>query len=134
MNPPFPVAAAKTAAAGLLAVAGAFGIAACVGTTQTTSLQSPAGQLFCAIQTSGGGTIVAGLVSGASATLGGAAPLVVLATNAGQTAVDQDCAAAAAATGGTAGLPVVPPAVPSAAPLVAIANPASPTVAVAKAS
>jgi hypothetical protein len=105
----------------------ALWLAGCASSQISTALASPSGQLFCAIETEGGGTIVAGLIDAASSAVPGATPIAVLATNAGQTAVNADCAKAG-------GMPVSPPAMPSAAPLVAIASPASPTTATVKAS
>lgn len=83
-----------------------------------------AGQLFCAIQTNGGGMIVAGLIDAwASAQLGPAAPIAVIATGASKADVDALCAQAAKNTGGTGGIPVSPPANPAAAPMVAVTAP-----------
>lgn len=107
------------ASACLLAVVG------CSPGAVTSALSTPAGQLFCAIQTSGGGTTIAGLVdAAASSALPGAAPVAVLATNATVAQVNTACANAAAATGSTSGIPVSPPANPSATPTVAIPVPA----------
>jgi hypothetical protein len=111
----------------LLAVGLGALLAACSAPKIIAALQSPPGQLFCAIQTSGGGTIVAGLISTAvTGVAPGAGPIAVLATNATVADVDGDCAKAAMATGGVSAVPVSPPAVPSAAPQVAIPSPASP--------
>jgi hypothetical protein len=87
---------------------------ACSPTQQAqvnTTLASPAGQLFCSIQTSGGGQIVASVIDAtASAALPGAAPAAVLVTNMSKGFVDAACAAAAASAGGTGGVAVSPPA------------------------
>jgi hypothetical protein len=88
--------------------------------TGATALSSPAGQLFCAIDTGGGGQIIAGLIDAdATAKLGAAAPIAVVATNATAAAVQADCAAAAQAVGGKAGVPVSPP--PSTATVATVA-------------
>jgi hypothetical protein len=85
--------------------------------TVNTALASPPGQLFCAIQTGGGGAVVVGLVNAAvSGAAPGAAPLAVIATGASKAFVDAACAAAK-------GIPVVPPANPAAAPQVAVVPP-----------
>lgn len=86
------------------------------------ALASPAGQLFCAVQTGGGGTIVVGLINaeitGASPA---AAPVAILATGATKQFVDGACASAAAQIpGARVGIPVSPPADPVAAPKIAI--------------
>jgi hypothetical protein len=89
-------------------------LSACSSAQVQTALSSPAGQLFCAVQTSGGGTIVAGLIDAeATAAAGAAAPVAVLATGVAKAKVDADCAAAG-------GIAVSPPANPAAAPQVAI--------------
>lgn len=73
-------------------------IALCAGCTpqqqQTvdTALANPAGQLFCAIQTGGGGAVVVGLVN--AAVSGAAPPLAVIATGASKAFVDAACAQA----------------------------------------
>jgi hypothetical protein len=73
--------------------------------------------MFCAVQTSGGGAVVVGLinaaVAGAAAT---AEPLAVIATGASKQFVDAACAAAK-------GIPVSPSANPATAPQVAIVPP-----------
>ncbi len=81
-------------------------VAACSLPTPAAVAASPEGQLFCAIATSSG-PIVAALIDAAS---GGAA---VIATNAASALVASECALAG-------GVPVSPPAVPEAAPVVAI--------------
>ena len=43
-------------------LASLLALGACSTAQVQTALSSPAGQLFCAIQTSGGGTVVVGLV------------------------------------------------------------------------
>lgn len=91
-----------------------------------TNAANAAGQLFCAIQVNGGGTIVAGLIDAyASARLGPAAPIAVIATGATKADVDALCMQAAANTGAVAAVPVSPPANPSAAPVVAVKVPAA---------
>ena len=86
--------------------------------------ETPAGQLFCSIQTAGGGAFVAGLVDAeASAIAPAAAPVAVIATGATKAAVDAACAAAATSTGAVSGVPVSPP--PAAVPSVAITIPKS---------
>lgn len=89
------------------------GIVAMAGCTQQqvqTALATPAGQLFCAVNTIGGGTIIAAITTDIAA---GVNPLLqtvsVIATNATKAYVTNACAAAG-------GLPVSPPPVPSAAP------------------
>ena len=94
--------------------------AGCSAAQVTADLQTPAGQLFCAIQTGGGGSIVVGLIDAEASAVPGAAPVAISVTGATKAAVDADCAAAAVATGGTAGVPVSPPA-PAAAPPPAVA-------------
>lgn len=95
------------------------------------ALATPAGALFCSIQTKGGGAFVANLIVGASSAAGAAGPLIVMATNAVQSAVNADCAKAATVVAGVSGIPVSPPVNPAAVvPQIAISNPASPTQAV----
>lgn len=80
-----------------------------------------AGQLFCALQTAGGGTIVAGLVdAAASAEAPTLAPIAIVATNATQTFVNNACTQAAVNTGAVAAVPVSPPASPATAPTIAV--------------
>jgi hypothetical protein len=86
-------------------------------------LSTPEGQLFCAINTAGGGTIVAAVVDGAAAGVPGAEPAAVIATGMTQSFVQQACLAAARATGGVSAIPVVPPANAAAAPRVAAVPP-----------
>lgn len=104
----------------LPAIAALCVLASCGPNAQTkidTALASPAGQLFCAVQTSGGGAVVVGLVNaeivGAAP---GAAPVAVLATGASKAFVDAACAKAG-------GIAVSPPPVPAAAPVVAVVPP-----------
>jgi hypothetical protein len=117
-----------------LALACLAGCSASQDAAVTKALASPAGQLFCSIQTNGGGSFVAGLT--ATALTGVAAPgtpLFVMATDAGKAAVDADCAKAAqVASGGVSGIPVSPPASPVNVPQLAIVAPASPVVSGAK--
>lgn len=89
-------------------------LTACSQSQVQTALSSPAGQLFCAVQTAGGGTVVAGLIDAeASASTGPAAPVAIIATGVAQAQVNQDCAQAG-------GIPVSPPANPSTAPQIAV--------------
>lgn len=96
----------------------ACGLAACSQSAVTSALATPAGQLFCAVQTSGGGTVVVGLVNAeVTAVAPGVAPVAIIATGATEAQVNADCAAAK-------GVPVAPPAVPTTA-VVAIVPPAA---------
>ena len=100
-----------------IALAGLVALAACTPAQTQKALSSQEGQLFCAIQTSGGGAVVAGLVSAEAGTVAGpAAPLAVIATGATKAFVDQACAS-------VGGIPVSPPANPAAAPQVAVVPP-----------
>jgi hypothetical protein len=122
---------AASAIAGPLAIlALGFALCACSPAQITTALASPTGQLFCEIQTNGGGAFVAGLTAtAASSAAPAAAPLFVIATGAGEAAVNDDCAKAAKSVpGGRSGVPVSPPATPVNVPQVAIVAPASPVV------
>lgn len=102
--------------AGLIGLAGC--VSACSQSQVTAALSTPAGQLFCAVQTSGGGTVVVALVNAeVTAAAPGAAPVAVMATGATEAQVNADCAAAK-------GVPVAPPAVPTTA-VVAIVPPAA---------
>lgn len=82
--------------------------------TTATALQSQAGQLFCAIDTAGGGQIVAGVIDADATAAGGATAgeVAVLATNLAQATVQNYCQKAAQAVGGVSGVPVSPPATP----------------------
>jgi len=103
------------------------GAGSCSLSSPTVALSSPAGQLFCAIDTGGGGQIIAGLINAdATAQLGPAGPVVVLATNAAAAVVQSDCAAASAAVGGRGGVPVSPPAAGTTTATVAIHAGATP--------
>jgi hypothetical protein len=83
-------------------------------------LKSPPGQLFCLVQTHGGGDAVVGLLDAeASALAPGAGPVAVIATGLGKVKVDDLCNEAAKQAGGT-GMPVSPPLDPATAALVAI--------------
>lgn len=94
-----------------------------VGCT-ASQLQSPLGQLFCAITDSQGATFTAGIVEAAvTGAVPGLAPIAVIATNALASDVQADCAAAAKSTGAKGGVPVSPPPNPAAAPTVAIVVP-----------
>ena len=103
-------------------------LSACSASQQaavTKAASSPTGQLFCGIQTQGGGAIVVGIIdAAATVALPAAGPVVALATGAAKSAVDATCAAAG-------GIAVSPPANPAAAPQVAVKLPAGmPTVTV----
>lgn len=92
----------------------ALALSACSSAQVQTALSSPAGQLFCAVQTGGGGAVVVGLIDAeASAAIPTAAPIAIIATGAAKATVDADCAKAG-------GVPVSPPANPAAAPQVAV--------------
>ena len=118
-------ASVRTAACGTVLLVGAALLSGCAADKISTALASPPGQLFCAIQTGGGGTIVAGLINAeVTQAAPDAAPIAVLATGATKSAVDKACAAAG-------GIPVSPPANPAAAPQIAIpasATPAAPAL------
>jgi hypothetical protein len=90
-----------------------------------TTLSKPAGQLFCALDKAGGQVIVSLIDAEATAAAGVAAPVAILATGATATAVQNDCTAAAASTGATAGVPVSPPSNVATVANVAIVKPAS---------
>jgi hypothetical protein len=82
------------------------GLSAC----STAMLTSPVGQLFCALQIDGGGSVVVGLIDAeASALLPGAAPVAVLAAGTAQADLDAECAAAGASIGGTGTAVPAPP-------------------------
>lgn len=94
-----------------------------VGSSLTTVVASPAGQLFCALTTGNGTTVAAvqtvvDMAAGALGPDGTLAAMIV--TGQADSVVQNACAAAAAATGAQAGLPVSPPPVPSVAPVVTI--------------
>lgn len=98
----------------LLPMLGLLALPACSSSDVTTALATPAGQLFCAVQTSGGGTVVVGLINAeVSGVAPGAAPAAIIATGAAEAAVNADCAAAK-------GIPVSPPVNPATAPQVAV--------------
>ncbi len=84
-----------------------------------TALQTTPGQLFCALDKSGG-QVVVGLIDGvATAKAGTLAPVAILATNQLASTVQADCALAAQNAGATSGVPVSPP--PSAAVVATVA-------------
>jgi hypothetical protein len=85
-----------------------LGIAACSSGITTAQ----AGQLFCAVQTNGGGALVVGLID-AAASGTAAGPVAVVATGLAKSVVDGYCAQAG-------GIAVSPPAAPAAAPQVAV--------------
>lgn len=129
-RPPVAPSPAPPAAA-LAAVAAGLVLAACTPQSQTKvaeTLASPGGQLFCAIQFAGGGTMVAGIVktgiaAGAAAApaAGVAAPAAVLVTDMTKKFVDDACAQAASKIrGAQTGVPVSPPPDPTVAPRIAI--------------
>ena len=81
-----------------------------------TAMGTPAGQLFCAIQLSGGGTaVVAAIDAEASALAPASAPVAIIATGASEAVVNADCAKA-----GPGGIPVSPPTGTAAVPNVAV--------------
>ncbi len=91
-----------------------FALAGCTSAQLQTAASTPAGQLFCAVQTAGGGSIVVGLIDAEASSLApAAAPVAILATNATKILVDRACAAAG-------GIAVSPPANPASAPQVAV--------------
>jgi hypothetical protein len=104
--------------ASLTASASVFLLGGCgffTGTSPTSGavvngLTSPAGQLFCTLEKADG-SVVVGLID-ASAGSSAAAPVAVLATNAGAAMVQHECDLAAAAVGAKVGAPVPPPATP----------------------
>lgn len=97
-----------------------IGLFACSQTAINTALSSPPGQLFCAIQTSGGGSFVAGAVDAEATALSpGLSPVAIIATGLAKDKVDADCASAGKNAGGV-GTAVSPPLNPAAAPLVAV--------------
>ena len=80
-------------------------------TAVVKDLATPAGQLFCQVNTVTG-PVVVGIIDAAAAGLGGVAtPAAVIATGATAAAVQADCKLAAASVGGVTGIPVSPPAV-----------------------
>lgn len=93
----------------VLALAGA--LTACSQTQITAVAATAPGQLFCAFQLSGGGTMIAAMVdSAATATLSSAAPIAILATNQTKSFVDTACQQAALSiAGATSGVAVSPP-------------------------
>jgi len=108
------------------AVALFFSTSCSPSSTSTTAslLQSNPGQLFCALQTSGGGAIVAALVDASVSTnpsTAAVAPIAVLATNQTKQFVDDACAQAAKNTSAVAGIAVSPPPATAIVPLVAVA-------------
>ena len=95
-------------------------VSGCSQAQVNTALATPQGQLFCAVQTGGGGAVVVALVdASASAVAPAAAPVAVIATGATKAVVDADCAAAG-------GIAVSPPANPAAAPKLAVVVTATP--------
>lgn len=110
---------------GSIAIAALAVLAGCSSTSINNALSSPAGQLFCAVQTDGGGTAVVGLIDAeATAAAPALGPVAVIATGAGKAQVDADCATAGKSAGGT-GMAVSPPSNPAAAPQMAIVVPAA---------
>lgn len=94
----------------------------CSASQVTTALSSPTGQLFCAVQTGGGGAIVVGLIDAeATAASPAAAPIAVLATGAAKATVDSYCAQAG-------GVAVSPPTNPATVPQVAVKTAPAPAV------
>lgn len=100
-----------------------LGLTACAIGEVAKLLTTPPGQLFCSIETAGGGSFVAGLVTDAAPSLGKVAPIAVIATNSLKKSVDDDCAQAAANVDAVSGVPVSPP--PGTVPTVAVTAPKS---------
>lgn len=99
---------------GFASIAGLVALAACTPGQITAAASTPAGQLFCAVQLAGGGTVVVGLIDAqASAVSPAAAPVAILATGVAKSVVDSYCAKAG-------GVAVSPPADPAAAPKIAV--------------
>lgn len=96
---------------------GAVGlVAACTPAAQTkidTALATPAGQLFCAVQTASGPLVAAVIEARVSGAVPGSATVAVLATGAAEAWVNGVCAKAG-------GIPVSPPANPANAPQIAV--------------
>jgi hypothetical protein len=103
-------------------MAAALAVSACTpaqGVKIDTALASPAGALFCKIQTGGGGALIVGVVNAAAlANAGTSAPAAVLATGMSKQFVDDACARAAKGA-----VPVPPPPDPAAAPKVLVTVP-----------
>ncbi len=86
-------------------------VTGCSTAKTEAALSSQPGQLFCAIATGGGDTIIAGLINAAASGAGPAAGAgAVIATGATAAVVQADCAQAAANVGAKSGVPVSPPA------------------------
>jgi hypothetical protein len=80
----------------------------------TSALDTPPGQLFCKLQTNGGGALIVAVVNVAvSAYAAPVAPMAVIATGATKATVDQACNQAG-------GVPVPPPPDPASAPKVLV--------------
>ena len=86
-------------------------LGACAG--PQSGLSTPAGQLFCRVESVGGPLVVRLLEVQESVALGVMAPLAVIATGAAKSYVDDACAKAQ-------GVPVSPPSNPATAPAVAV--------------
>ena len=97
-------------------------LAACTTAQMQQAAQTPAGQLFCAFQMAGGGTVIGGIVNGAAAGANaGLGAVAVVATGATAAFVNDQCAQAARGlTGAVSATPVPPPANPAAVPQVAV--------------
>ena len=88
----------------------------------TKAMATPAGALFCAIQTTAGPLIVTAVDAQASALAPASAPVAIIVAGMAKAQVDADCAAA-----GPGGVAVSPPAAAVAVPQVAVVvKPASP--------
>ena len=117
----------------LSAALAAWALTGCSPTQQTqvnTALNSQPGQLFCRVQTSGGGAIIVAVVNAAAVGLSWpaapiAGPAAVIATGASKAFVDQACADAAKALAAPAAVPIPPPPDPASAPKVAVPVPAA---------
>lgn len=87
---------------------------------------SPPGQLFCTLQTLGGGDLLVRLVQAGTQKLGASpetAAIAIIATNTAKKDVDDSCTRAAVAIGADRGKPVSPPDNPATAQAVAITPP-----------
>lgn len=98
----------------IAAAAAMLALASCAD--GSNPLATVPGQLFCAIELAGGGTIVTAIVR-KNIPAGPGKQIVVLATGQTKAYVDAQCAAAAAqTTGAKGGSPVPPPAAPQSVP------------------
>jgi hypothetical protein len=103
----------------ILPLAALAALAACSPAQQEKAnklASTPAGQLFCAIQTSSGPVVAAIVGEKLNAMSPTNGPQAAIATGAAKSVVDATCAAAG-------GVPAVPPANPAAAPQIAVQLP-----------